>query len=58
MYCYCCMVVVIVDMIGMFHIILLWDYPYIIPTFHVVVIMVFLFVVWLVYRVDLWLCWV
>ena len=31
MYCYCYMVAVIVDMIGMFHIILLWIYPYVIP---------------------------
>lgn len=33
-----CMVVVIVDMVAMFHIILLWNYPYVIPTFHVVII--------------------
>ena len=38
MYCYCYMVAVIVDMIGMFHIILLWSYPYVIPTIPVVII--------------------
>ena len=32
------MVVVIVDMVAMFHIIPYWCYPYVIPTFHVVII--------------------
>ena len=59
MYCYCYMVAVIVDMIGMFHIILLWSYPYVIPTIPVVIIIEFLFIVTRCtrcYRVDLWLC--
>nr|DAJ37888.1 MAG TPA: hypothetical protein [Caudoviricetes sp.] len=39
MSCYCIVDIwLLLDMIGMFHIILLWVYPYVIPTFHVVII--------------------